>query len=262
VKEAVLKFVNKDLRSDIRENTTLTHEELPEVLRALRPDMVFEREGKKGRVIEILEFSCPYGYISHGQDTLAKVYEQKKGKYRELADALGRVRQQPVNVTAVIVSSMGAVYPESLKDLRSILQCSSREIQKLGQRMSDAAITGSLQIWRKMAQRMEPKQDGEETERGLIEYERREAIETEETDEAEREGEETGTERDGEQIEIEGREREKERQLERKEENRAGNRDEHESREEADAEIYVIQVGEAEEPATDEDQENLIFDDD
>jgi hypothetical protein len=105
--------------------------------------------------MEILKFSCPYGYVSHERDTLATVYQQQKAKYSDLESALRELRQQPVNVTVIIVSSMGAVYSQSLKELRKILGRSSQEMHELGRRMLDAAITGSFKIWRKCAQRTE-----------------------------------------------------------------------------------------------------------
>jgi hypothetical protein len=184
VKEAVLKFVDENLRLDIHENTTIRQEGLPDGLKSLRPDMVFEREGRAGRVMEILKFSCPYGYVSHERDTLATVCEQKKAKYSDLASALRKLRQQPVNVTAIIVSSMGAVSSQLLKELRKILGYSSREMQKLGKRMSDAAITGSFKIWRKCAQRTERGPIGEGEEGVIIEQERREAMEAGENERA------------------------------------------------------------------------------
>jgi hypothetical protein len=79
---------------------------------------------------------------------------------------------------------MGAVYSQSLKELRKILGCSSGEMQKLGRRMSDAAITGSFKIWRKCAQRTERGPIAEGEEEAIIEEERREAIEAEENERA------------------------------------------------------------------------------
>jgi hypothetical protein len=76
VKEAVLKCVDENLRSDIHENTAIGQEGLPDGLKSLRSDMVFEREGRAGRAMEILEFSCPYGYMSRERHTLATVHEQ------------------------------------------------------------------------------------------------------------------------------------------------------------------------------------------
>jgi hypothetical protein len=146
VKDAVVKYVGRKLRSDIHENTTISEVEDRQELRALRPDMTFRRSTTKGEEMEILELSCPYGHISHGQDTLRAVYDRKMAKYRELQDEIRSRTRQPVNLTPIIVSSMGAVYGPSLKALKTILGCNDRELQTLGRRMSDAAITGSLKI--------------------------------------------------------------------------------------------------------------------
>jgi hypothetical protein len=81
---------------------------------------------------EIIEFSCPYGYISRRRDSLKHVYEEKKRKYAELAKELKKQRGEDVRVTAVIVSSMGAVYLPSLKDLQKALRCSDEELRQLG----------------------------------------------------------------------------------------------------------------------------------
>jgi hypothetical protein len=57
VKEAGLKFVDENLRSNIHENTTIGQEGLPDGLKSLTPDMMFEREGRSRRRMDILEFS-------------------------------------------------------------------------------------------------------------------------------------------------------------------------------------------------------------
>jgi hypothetical protein len=101
--------------------------------------------------MEILEFSCPYGYVSHGRNTLERVYEEKRNKYMELARNLKKIRGGQVRVTAIIVSSLGAVYERSLKDLQMVLGCTDKEIGKLGRKMSEAAILGSMEIWRQNA---------------------------------------------------------------------------------------------------------------
>jgi hypothetical protein len=160
VKEAIINFIQEELRSDILENSQIQAEGLSEGLQALRPDMVFQRQPRESReeerqVTEILEFSCPYGYISRGLNTLERVYEQKRRKYAELAQELKRLRNEQVHVTAVIVSSMGAVYLPSLRGLQIILKCNDRELRKLGRRMSEAAIMGSMEIWRQYVRRVE-----------------------------------------------------------------------------------------------------------
>jgi hypothetical protein len=78
VREAVLKVVDGNLSSDIEQNTTMPPEGLAQGLKAIRPGMMFEREGRGRRVAEIFDFSCASGYVSHEPDTLATVSEQKK----------------------------------------------------------------------------------------------------------------------------------------------------------------------------------------
>jgi hypothetical protein len=43
---------------------------------------------------------------------------------------------------------MGAVYKPSLKDLRQVLKCRDRQINKIGKQMSKAVIRGSMKICR------------------------------------------------------------------------------------------------------------------
>jgi hypothetical protein len=165
VRKAVMKHRGGDLRSDIKENTVIGLEQLSDELRNLRPDMIFEgrTRNQKGearsrgeqvnqeneeRIIEILEFSCPYGRIAHERDTLEFTYNQKKTKYAEFAKAISEIEQKEVRVTAIIISSMGAVYEPSLKDLQKVLKCSDHEIRKIGKHMSETVIKGSLEIWR------------------------------------------------------------------------------------------------------------------
>jgi hypothetical protein len=109
--------------------------------------MVFVREGRKGNVLEMLEFSCPYGYISHERNSMKKAYEGKIDKYTPLAEDIA-ARDIKVKIRAIIVSSMGAVHPKSLQALQEVLKCNKTELRKLGERMSEEAIRGSMDIWR------------------------------------------------------------------------------------------------------------------
>jgi hypothetical protein len=43
---------------------------------------------------------------------------------------------------------MAAVYLPSLKDLQKVLKCTDQEMMRLGRRMSEAVIAGSMTIWR------------------------------------------------------------------------------------------------------------------
>jgi hypothetical protein len=139
-RRAVIKFIGQELRSEIRENQRAEQEGLPEELKALRPDMIFEQRDRRPRrrreereeegeqkITEIIESSCPYGCISHGRSTLERRYEAKRAKYEELARTLSTLRQEKVRVTAIIVSSMGAISGPSMKDLQKILRCNNKK---------------------------------------------------------------------------------------------------------------------------------------
>jgi hypothetical protein len=172
-RKPVEKSVIKDLRSVIQENEVIHQEQLSEGLKNQRPDMVFERraerQGRRAaraaeaeveaeavqemprnetRMIAIVEFSCPYGEISHGRDSLIKIYEEKKRKSAELANVLKRVTGKQVRVTTVIVSSMGAVYVPSMNDLQKVLKRNDRKLKKLTKKMLETVIVGSMEIWR------------------------------------------------------------------------------------------------------------------
>jgi hypothetical protein len=88
VKEAMVKFIGGNLRSDVHDNTTIEQEGLPDDARTLRPDMVFEKEVREQRILEILELACPYGYISHDKDMLTTLSKKKKARCSDLANAL------------------------------------------------------------------------------------------------------------------------------------------------------------------------------
>jgi hypothetical protein len=77
-------------------------------------------------VIEILEFSCPYGHMTRGENALKGVFEQKQCRDRQSAQELTNLSQERVRVIPVIVSSLGAVYMQSLKYLDTILRYNHR----------------------------------------------------------------------------------------------------------------------------------------
>jgi hypothetical protein len=172
----------------LEENEEVGQDGLPEEMRRMRPDMVFERRRVRPRdticfhaardeadlaneekTLEIVEFSCPYGYVSRGRKTLERVYEEKKEKYLDLAMNLKRLRREEVCITVVIVSSIGAVYDRSLKDLQKVLKCTDREIRKLGKKMSETVFMGSMEILRQNAH--EIRRGNDESANMLIEEE-------------------------------------------------------------------------------------------
>jgi hypothetical protein len=147
-KEAVIRLQGANLQPNIEENITIQTDRLTDGLRNMRPDMIFEREGRDERTTEIREFSCQDGYISHDRDTLEAVAIRKYAKYVELVQKLARLEGEKLNVTPVIVSSMGAVYHPLLTVLQGIMGCNEKERDKSDRRMSNEAARGSMKIWR------------------------------------------------------------------------------------------------------------------
>jgi hypothetical protein len=154
IRRAIVEWVAGDVTSEIRENTTILEDDLSQEVRDLSQDLVFTRRENQREVIEIIKFSCPYGYMTQGENTLKRVFEQKQRNYRQLAQEVSNLRHERVQVTAVIVSSLGAVYMQSSKDLHTVLRYDDRQLRKLGRRMSEAVIGGLMEIWRQFAHKM------------------------------------------------------------------------------------------------------------
>jgi hypothetical protein len=68
----------------------------------------------------------------HLEKTRCKGDRTKHEEYERLAIESVRVRQQRVRVTAVVVSSVGAINRQSLKGFEKVRRCSDRELRRLG----------------------------------------------------------------------------------------------------------------------------------
>jgi hypothetical protein len=148
VKRALDKHILADLVGPINLDMKIPIEGLSEETRRQRPDIWFTRNDGNRKVYEIIEISCPYGRTSDKKgDTLKYTFDYKKGKYQGLANEIKTLTGLQTKVYPIIVSSMGAVYFESLTCLKSILRCSDTELLKIGNWMSEEAILGSLQLW-------------------------------------------------------------------------------------------------------------------
>jgi hypothetical protein len=64
---------------------------------------------------------------------------------------------------------MGAVYNQLLKDLQKVIGCTDQKIWKLGRKMSETVIKGSMEIWRQNAHKIERGPESEAN--GLVEEE-------------------------------------------------------------------------------------------
>jgi hypothetical protein len=155
VRRAIEDLIAVDLQGEIRENTDVPIENLSAESRNLRPDIVFLRRENEHELWEIIEFSCPYGYMTHERNTLEHTFQQKIQKYARLAQEISEITHIRARVSAMIVSSLGAVHLPSLRQLHGILKCDDRQLRKLGRRMSETVISGSIEIWRQFAREMD-----------------------------------------------------------------------------------------------------------
>jgi hypothetical protein len=78
VKNQLEKHIPEKIDGQIHENTPIPADGLSDETRNLRPDVWFFRQYRHGKVLEILEFSCPYGYKIEEITSLKKVYKHKK----------------------------------------------------------------------------------------------------------------------------------------------------------------------------------------
>ena len=140
VKKAIEKHIIGELKGPIKENTPIQIPGLSEETRNLRPDMWFIRKERNQDILEILEFSSQFGRIENEENKLKHTFEHKANKYQRLAEEVTAKTRMLSRVHTIIVSSLGAVYNDSMKCLMTILRCNNRDLAKLGTWLSDQAI--------------------------------------------------------------------------------------------------------------------------
>ena len=134
---------------EIHEDKTINFPDLTEDLRRLRPDIVAWSNNRNKCII--IEISVPYGKKNWESDTLADVYSHKKEKYSELVNFL-RDRNIDVTFGVIIVSSIGAVFRESINDINRIINV-KKQAKTAIKRISACAVLGSMKIWLSRSQR-------------------------------------------------------------------------------------------------------------
>jgi hypothetical protein len=165
VRKAIEKHITADLVGGINENTTISFSNQSDETRHQRPDIWFIRKERNQEILEILEFSCPYGRVNESrsdegenaqerresrenpQTTLQLTFEHKLRKYQRLAEEFTANTGRIARIHPVIVSSLGAVYTKSMSALKIILKCSDKDLSKLGSWISEQATMGSFRLW-------------------------------------------------------------------------------------------------------------------
>jgi hypothetical protein len=155
VRDVIQKKQERVLLSPIHENKAIRLDGLPGEVAGLRPDLWFVRKDECKTIWELIEFSCPFPRVDDdGVSSLEAVYQQKKEKYEGLRCIEDISYPDKVRITPVIVSSLGTVYQQSLKDLQAVLKCSRSMIRRVGRRLSMTSIFGSMALWREFVKQM------------------------------------------------------------------------------------------------------------
>ena len=115
-----------------------------EETRRLKPDIWFY----EGRTLKVIEVTVPYGQMTErgGEriSTLKARREEKENKYEHLMAAARRQFQVQTELFVIVVSSLGAVPEETLRDLRRLVLAQANTTAK---RLVAAALKGSRDIY-------------------------------------------------------------------------------------------------------------------
>lgn len=145
----VLDIIGEFLKSrddvvELYKDKALHIDDLPSELSGLRPDIVaWSNERTKCILVEI---GVPYATHNMHGDKLEEVYSIKSNKYLPICNHL-RSKGIAVEHYTVIVSSLGAVYKESLKELKSLVRFNTKAFKTLIKRISMNALIGSMDVW-------------------------------------------------------------------------------------------------------------------
>ena len=103
-------------------------------------------------MIHIIEFTCPYDHLKEGNiEAMEEAYQDKVNKYRNLITQCRSQFNMQADLTIIVVSSLGAIYKKSIKELKKLLSLSSDRLKSklntLLRRMSIASCIGSYFIY-------------------------------------------------------------------------------------------------------------------
>lgn len=138
----------------IHENSTvrwLNKEELSIENSVLKPDIWYGIENEDGELdIKLIEVNCPYGgYHSQNGERVSKLSERRQtkiNKYQPLVEEIRRKWNAKVSLHVIIISSLGVIPNDTLKDLNSLFH-NKKTLKNIARRLSTAATIGSYNIF-------------------------------------------------------------------------------------------------------------------
>ena len=146
LKELTKKFGQHHVSIDHGVNINGQQVEAP--FNTLRPDLIAWDENN----IHIIEFTIPYDHLKEDhREAMEIAYTNKVNKYKGLVVHCRTQFKMNVDLTVVVVSSLGAVFKKSVKELRKLLGLANKKgtspMNKIMRRMSIAACIGSYFIY-------------------------------------------------------------------------------------------------------------------
>lgn len=152
VQNIVLSYMKSTLGNGYKYKTNSTiaidDKHLPERFNAMKPDITAWDKNK----LLIVEFSIPYANdFGRNGNTLDFTYNTKVNKYKDLAKEAKNTFKREVTLCTIIVSSLGAIHEESIKEIRDLLHITQkRKLEIILRRISMAACIGSYFIYNKL----------------------------------------------------------------------------------------------------------------
>jgi hypothetical protein len=160
VRRAIEELLANRMHKEIGENTTMQSERLSDATRRLRPDLNFVLASMCGtRFVVMMDISCPYGRIAHGENTVQKVSIDRLEKYEQMAQEVKEDRDMPVDIIPVIVSSIWVIHEQSPQDLGRRFLWGEKEMKRIGRRLSEAAVARSIEIWKRYGREVTQEED-------------------------------------------------------------------------------------------------------
>lgn len=151
IEDVIVEEIRKTFRnSSIGRSITLLSacQDLSDATRNLKPDIT----AIAGNQMFIVEINCPYASMQQSDSEtdqptpkLTIRHQQKTSKYQPLIDELRQKLDLNITFAAVVVSSLGSVVPETMKDLCKIFK--DKHSRSIAKRISYQAILGSAVIF-------------------------------------------------------------------------------------------------------------------
>ena len=141
--------LGRNVRYKTNSTVNLEGNHIADTVASLKPDIIAWND----KEICLVEFSCPYANIGEQGNKLDNTFMEKNNKYDSLVKECKTTYKRKVHLYTIIVSSLGAIQKDSIKQIRKLLHIKPRENKLMNtvlRRISLAAYIGSCFIFNKL----------------------------------------------------------------------------------------------------------------